>query len=69
MEDMLKGRWKQIKGEIQKQWGKLTDDELDEIEGNREKLIGKIREKYGYTKERAQMEVDSWMRDSNTTRF
>lgn len=69
MEDMLKGRWKQIKGEIQKQWGKLTDDELDEIEGNREKLIGKIQEKYGYTKERAQMEVDSWMRDSNTTRF
>jgi uncharacterized protein YjbJ (UPF0337 family) len=63
MEDMLKGRWKQMKGEIQKQWGKLTDDELAEMEGNKDKLIGKIQEKYGYTREQARMEVDSWMRD------
>ena len=69
MEDMLKGRWKQMKGEIQKQWGKLTDDELAEIEGNQEKLIGKIQEKYGYTREKARMEVDSWMRDNDIRRM
>lgn len=68
MEDMLKGRWKQMKGHIQKQWGKLTDDEIDEIEGNKDILIGKLQEKYGYTKEQARMEVDTWMRDSDATR-
>lgn len=69
MEDMFKGQWKQIKGHVQKQWGKLTDDELDEIQGNKEILMGKLQEKYGYTKEQARMEFDSWMRDTDFNRY
>jgi uncharacterized protein YjbJ (UPF0337 family) len=69
MEDMFKGQWKQLKGHVQKQWGKLTDDELDEIEGNKDILLGKLQEKYGYTKEQARMEVDNWMRDSDFRRM
>lgn len=69
MEDMFKGQWKQLKGHIQKQWGKLTDDELDEIEGNKEILLGKLQEKYGYTKEQARLEVDTWMRDTDFHRY
>jgi len=65
MEDMFKGQWKQVKGHIQMQWGKLTDDEVDQINGNKDILVGKIQEKYGYTKEKAQLEVDSWIRESN----
>ena len=53
--------WDQIEGEAQVQWGKLTDDELDEVAGNREKLEGKIQERYGKTKEEARDEVDAWM--------
>jgi uncharacterized protein YjbJ (UPF0337 family) len=65
MEDMMKGRWKQMKGHVQMQWGKLTDDELDQIEGNKDILIGKLQEKYGYTKEQARMEVDRFMLEND----
>lgn len=60
--DTLKGQWKQIKGEVQKQWGKLTNDELDVIEGDREKLEGRLQEAYGYTREQARREVDEFLR-------
>lgn len=56
--DILEGKWKQLKGEVQKRWGELTDDELDQVEGHREKLIGKLQEKYGYTRERAENEIN-----------
>ena len=59
--DTLKGQWKQLKGKAQRQWGKLTDDELDQIEGDRDVLIGKVQERYGRTREQAQREVDDWM--------
>jgi uncharacterized protein YjbJ (UPF0337 family) len=63
--DVLKGKWKQLKGEAKTQWGKLTDDDLDQIEGNTEKLVGKVQERYGYGRERAEQEVDQWInRDS-----
>jgi uncharacterized protein YjbJ (UPF0337 family) len=58
--DILKGNWKQFKGEIQKQWGKLTDDDLDVIQGQYEKLVGRVQERYGYERERAQQEVDDF---------
>jgi uncharacterized protein YjbJ (UPF0337 family) len=54
----LKGLWHQLKGEAKVQWGKLTDDDLDQIEGNAEKLAGKLQEKYGYTKEQAEKEIE-----------
>ena len=58
--EQIKGQWKQVKGEIRKQWGKLTDDEIEMIAGERDILIGKLQEKYGYTKEEAQRQVDSF---------
>ena len=44
-EDILKGKWKQLKGEVKSQWGKLTDDDLDRAEGDAEKLIGRVQER------------------------
>ena len=64
-EDIFKGKWKQMKGYVQMQWGKLTDDELDEIQGNKDILIGKLQEKYGYTREKAEFEFANWMREQN----
>ncbi|WP_020399573.1 CsbD family protein [Kordiimonas gwangyangensis] len=58
--DVVKGKWKQLKGEAQKQWGKLTDDELDQIEGDATKLAGLIQERYGKSKEIAEKEVEEW---------
>ncbi len=52
-QDIVKGHWKQIRGKAKVWWGKLTNDDLDLINGNRDKLIGKLQERYGYKKERA----------------
>lgn len=60
-DDILKGKWKEIKGEIKKQWGDLTDDELMEIDGEKDKLVGTIQKKYGYSKEKAEDEYKSFM--------
>jgi uncharacterized protein YjbJ (UPF0337 family) len=59
--DILKGKWQQLKGEVRNQWGKLTDDDVDQIQGNTEKLVGKVQERYGYGRERAEQEVNQWM--------
>lgn len=58
--DMIAGGWKQFKGNAKETWGKLTDDDLDVAEGQRDKLVGKVQERYGYEKERAEEEVDRW---------
>ena len=58
--DTLKGQWHQVKGEIKSQWGKLTDSDLDQIEGQSEKLIGKIQERYGYARDRAEREFNDF---------
>jgi uncharacterized protein YjbJ (UPF0337 family) len=59
--DTLKGQWTQLKGRIRKQWGKLTDDDVDQIQGNAEILIGKLQERYGRTKEQAHSELDEFL--------
>ncbi|WP_438432001.1 CsbD family protein [Gorillibacterium sp. sgz500922] len=59
-ENVLKGKWKQIKGEAKKQWGKLTDDDLDVIAGEKDKLIGKIQERHGHTKDEAERQYHDW---------
>ncbi|MFW6281067.1 MAG: CsbD family protein [Halanaerobium sp.] len=60
-EDLLKGNWNQLKGKIKAKWGKLTDDDLQQIEGNHDRLIGKIQEKYGKDKEKAKKEFNDWI--------
>lgn len=55
--DIVAGKWQQLKGEIQKSWGDLTDDDLDRAQGSAEKLEGVLREKYGWTKEMATKQV------------
>jgi uncharacterized protein YjbJ (UPF0337 family) len=58
--DGIAGKWKQYSGEVKKKWGKLTDDELMEVNGNREILAGKLQEKYGIAKEQADNQIDQW---------
>ena len=60
--DVLKGQWHQLKGEVKSRWGKLTDDDLDRAEGDVEKLIGRIQERYGYARDQAKREVDELMK-------
>jgi uncharacterized protein YjbJ (UPF0337 family) len=59
--DIFGGKWKQLRGSIKQKWGELTDDELDQIEGRRDKLAGKLQEKYGYTKQEAEREIDHFL--------
>jgi uncharacterized protein YjbJ (UPF0337 family) len=56
--DVFAGKWKQMKGQAKEWWGELTDDDLTRIEGNQDKLIGALQERYGYTKERAEQEIE-----------
>jgi uncharacterized protein YjbJ (UPF0337 family) len=56
--DILEGNWKQLRGQLKDWWGKLTDDDLERIEGKRDKLIGVLQERYGYAKLDAEREID-----------
>jgi len=67
-EDIFKGKWKQLRGQIQQQWGDLTNDDLDRIQGARTEFEGLLQERYGYTRERAQQEVDNLLRTAETNR-
>ncbi|MDW7740108.1 MAG: CsbD family protein [Bacillota bacterium] len=60
-EDILKGKWSELKGEAKKKWGKLTDDDLMVISGQKEKLVGVLQTKYGYAKEKAEEEYKSFL--------
>ena len=63
-EDILAGKWKQLRGEAKKWWGDLTNDEMDQIAGQRDVLVGKLQERYGYTKERAESEIDKFLEEN-----
>ncbi len=56
--DIFEGKWKQMRGQIKVTWGKLTDDDLDQVEGKYDKFLGLLQEKYGLSRERAEEEVD-----------
>ncbi|TXD83038.1 CsbD family protein [Subsaximicrobium wynnwilliamsii] len=58
--DQFEGKWKQIKGDFKKKYGKITDDEYKEAEGDMDKLAGKMQEKYGKSKEDVKKEIDNW---------
>ncbi|QFT57432.1 hypothetical protein FIU94_01235 [Sulfitobacter sp. THAF37] len=59
--DEIKGNWKQMTGSIKSEWGKLTDDEVTQAEGDRDKLVGKIQERYGVAKDEAERQVDDFV--------
>lgn len=63
--DIIEGKWNQFKGEAQVKWGKLTDDDLDVIAGKQEKLVGRLQERYGYNKEKAEQAVEKWQSHLN----
>jgi uncharacterized protein YjbJ (UPF0337 family) len=58
--DIFKGKWGQFKGELKRQWGKITDDDLAQIEGNYEKFLGKVQERYGTQKDDIAGWADKW---------
>lgn len=64
--DVLEGKWMQVKGRIKQQWGRLTDDELDQINGRYDELVGRIQERYGYTRDEAANEVDMFLNNLGT---
>ncbi|MEL6450129.1 MAG: CsbD family protein [Pseudomonadota bacterium] len=59
--DMIKGNWKQLTGSAKAKWGELTDDDLQEAEGDREILAGKIQERYGIAKDEAESQIDEFV--------
>ncbi len=56
--DRIEGNWKQVKGKVKEQWGRLTDDDLDVIAGKRDQLVGMIQEQYGISREEAEKQVE-----------
>lgn len=65
--DVFKGQWKQLKGDVKMRWNKLTDDDLDVVDGAMDKLEGKLQERYGWEKEQVRREIDAWGRDRGAT--
>jgi len=61
--DQVEGKWKQMKGSVRTRWGKLTDDDLEMIKGQKDQLVGKIQERYGIQKDEAQRQVEEWNRN------
>lgn len=59
--DRIEGSWMEFKGKARSQWGELTDDELTRIGGQRDQLVGKLQERYGYSKDRAKQEIERWL--------
>ncbi|MEX2113410.1 MAG: CsbD family protein [Pirellulales bacterium] len=58
--DQIKGKWKEVKGQAQQKWGKLTNDDLDVIDGKREELIGRVQNRYGMAKEEVEKQVSEF---------
>ena len=65
--DILEGKWKQIRGEIREMWGELTDSELEQIAGKRDKLAGTLQEKYGWSRDEAERQIDDFLRNYEVT--
>ena len=60
--DIIEGNWKQAKGKFKAQWGKLTDDDLEIINGRRQHLTGKLQERYGIAKDEAEKQINEWLK-------
>lgn len=64
--EILKGNWQEMKGKIRETWGKLTDDEVDQIEGNYDQLVGRLRQRYGLSMEEGQKRVNDFIKRSKS---
>jgi uncharacterized protein YjbJ (UPF0337 family) len=62
--DRVEGHWKQLKGKVKEQWGRLTHDDFDVIDGRREQLSGRMQERYGIARDEAERQVDAWQRQA-----
>ena len=67
--NILEGKWKQLRGAVREKWGVLTDDELDQIAGNSERLAGLLQEKYGYSQMEAERQIDEFLEDAKVTDY
>ena len=65
--DQVQGKWKQMRGAVRERFGKLTDDDLEIVAGNRDKFVGLIQERYGLAREEAQKRADEWIRTYQET--
>ena len=66
--DIVQGKWRELRGQIKPKWGQLTDDELDEIGGNYDALVGRIQQKYGYARDEVERDLDDITADRSTVR-
>lgn len=62
-EDIVKGKWKEIKGKLKQQWGRFTDDDITRMQGSYNELLGHLQKKYGYQKEEARRELNDFLED------
>jgi uncharacterized protein YjbJ (UPF0337 family) len=68
-EQRIEGNWKQFKGKMLEQWGKLTDDDFDQMAGRREQLVGKLQERMGLAREAAERQLKDWESRNPSFRF
>lgn len=63
--DIIKGNWVKVKGQLRQQWGKLTDNDIAQMQGSQEELIGKLQSVYGYQRDQAEKEISAFVKDNN----
>lgn len=63
MDNVFSGKWKQFRGQIKQQWGKLTDDDMDQVDGSWERFVGKLQERYGHSRDDADTAARKWFDD------
>ncbi|MBX3654695.1 MAG: CsbD family protein [Ramlibacter sp.] len=68
-QDRMEGQWKQFKGKVKEQWGKLTDDDVDVIAGKRDQLLGRIQQRHGLARDEAEKQVKAWEKHHPDFRF
>jgi uncharacterized protein YjbJ (UPF0337 family) len=66
--NQIQGSWHEFKGKFRSKWGKLTDDDMEQIGGKREAFLGRLQQRYGYERDRAEKELDSWLQSLKTER-
>ncbi|MGD0173375.1 MAG: CsbD family protein [Anaerolineales bacterium] len=65
-QDILLGKWHELKGQVRQQWGKLTDDDMTRLSGKTEELAGVLQQRYGYSKAQAEIEINKWLRENDS---